>query len=207
MTDSGSGQTTSGEGGDETDEQAAHRGPGPSVSYTVYECRECSTTLLGVHNESPDLSCHGQPMEPVEETGIEHSEPDLRHLLTEVYEMPKMTIDVCHFVFETGSVSVSETADHFDYDRSTISRYLRDLDSAGFLERHTLNREQGGTVHVYEAVDIEETRRNELLGFLDWAGQAAMVMDEANEIKAECVASEESLDQIFWDVYQERRTL
>jgi len=209
MTQSGSNPGTStgeGESGS-IDEQGIEGKPGPGVSYTVYECPECSTTVLGIHDKQPDLSCHGHPMEPVEESGIDHSDPEIGHLLTEVYEMPKMTIDVCHFVFETGAVSVAETAEHFDYDRSTVSRYLRDLESAGFLERHTLNREQGGTVHVYEADDIEETRRKELLGFLNWAGQAAMVMDEANEIKAQCAQQEGSLDQIFWDVYQEKRTL
>ena len=181
--------------------------PGPSVSYTIYECPECSTKLLGIHGESPELSCHGESLEPVRKSGIDHMDPDIRHLLTEVYGMPKMTIDVCHFVFETGSVTVTETAEHFDYDRSTVSKYLRDLAEAGFLERHTLDTEQGDTVRVYQASGVEDVWNDELLGFLHWAGQAAMVMDEAKEIKAECTQREGSLDRIFWEIYQERRTL
>jgi len=200
MTQSGDGSDASTAGSDTAGE------PGPSISYAVYECPECSTTVLGVYDEPPELSCHGCALEPVEESGIDHANPSLRSLLADVYQMPKTTIDICHFVFEAGAVSVAETAERFDYDRSTVSRYLRELESAGFLDRHTLNRAEGGTVHVYRAGDIEETRRAELLGFLDWAGQAARVMDEANEIKADCAEREGSLDRIFWDVYEERQT-
>ena len=181
--------------------------PGPSVSYSLFECSECSTVVLAVENEATSLSCHGQPMEPIEEQGIDHTEPDLKDLLTDVYAMPKMTMDVCHFVFESETASVSEVADHFDYDRSTVGRYLQNLADVGFLTKHTLNREDGGIVHVYRAKPIDETRRAEMVSFLRWAGKAAMVLDEANEIKAECALSEGSLDQIFWDVYQEQRTL
>jgi predicted transcriptional regulator len=187
--------------------QEGEQTPGPSVSYTIYECPECSTSVLGIHDESPALSCHGHELEPVEQSGIDHTDPDIRELLLEVYGMPKMTIDICHFVFETGSVSVAEAAKHFGYDRSTVSRYLGDLAEAGFLDCHTLNREEGGTVDIYEAGDVEDIWEQELVGLLDWAGQAARVMDEAKGIKADCVQREDSLDRIFWEIYQERRTL
>lgn len=181
---------------------------GTSVSYTIYECAVCGTTVLGLHDDEPALSCHGEPLTPVSDPGIDHATPDLATLLIEVFEMPKMTIDVCHYVFEMGTASIEETADHFGYDRSTMSRYLRELADAGFIDRHTLNKESGGEIYVYEAMGLEETRRKELLGFLEWSGTAIQVMDEANEIKAACASStEEDLDEIFWELYQERRTV
>ena len=183
-------------------------GPGPSVTYELYECPQCETTALAIHGESAGLSCCGKSMEPLDERGLEHTQPDVGQLLSEVYEMPKMTIDICHFVFDSGSVTVADTAEHFGYDRSTVSRYLRDLADAGFIERYMLNREQGGTVHVYQARDIQQTRRAELLALLDWTGMAARVMDEANEIKAMCAKDDQNpLDQVFWEVYEEKRTL
>lgn len=181
-------------------------GPGPSVSYGLFECQVCSSIVLGIHEDTVDLSCHGEPMEPIEEDGIDHTEPDIEQLLTDVYGAPQMMMDVCHFIFEAGTATVAETADHFEYDRSTVSRYLKQLSELGFLERHTLNREEGGEVYVYEARPLEETRRAELVSFLHWSGKATLLLDEANEIKAECADREEPLDTIFWEVYEELRT-
>jgi predicted transcriptional regulator len=181
---------------------------GPSFSYTVYECPNCSTKLLGVEAESPDLSCCGRSLEPVGESGLEHPKPELKQLLAEVYDMPKMSIDICFFVFESGSASVSDVAEHFGYDRSTVSRYLGELAEAGFIDRHVLNREQGGTIHVYKSKSIDEIRRDAILALLDWAGTGALIMDEANGIKADCIESDDgTLDQVFWEVYQQERTV
>lgn len=179
----------------------------PSVSYSLFECQECSSVVLGIHDGSAELSCHGEPMDPVDDSGIDHEDPDLDQLLTDVYGTPKMMMDMCHFVFEEGTVSVSDVAEHFGYERDTISDSLRELAGAGFLEQHSLNREDGGEVRVYSAKPVEETRRGELLGLLHWAGTSARILDEANQIKARCVEREDGLDQIFWDVYETERTL
>ena len=181
--------------------------PGPTVSYALFECQECSTMALGVLDGEAELSCHEEPMERIDSDGIAHADPDLETLLTDVYELPPMTIDVCHFIFEEGMASVIETAERFDYDRETVSTYLDGLATAGFLDSHTLDKEDGGTVTMYRARGIETTRRAELVSLLRWAGKSALVLDEANEIKAECATRDGDLDRIFWDVYQERRTL
>lgn len=55
---------------------------------------------------------------------------------------------------------------------------------------------------------MEETRREEIVGFLRWAGKAAEVVDEANEIKDWCLSHDErGLEEVFWEVYEERSSL
>ena len=181
---------------------------GPSVSYTVLECQECSALALRVHEGSAELSCHGQPMETVVKEGVEHRQPDLEQLFTEVYDMPRMVIDICHFVFEEGATTVEETAERFGHERGAVAEYLRELAERGFLERRSKDIGGGGEVHVYEAREIQEASRDEMIGFLRWAGRATEVVDEANRIKDWCLSHDEmELERSFWEVYDERSSL
>lgn len=185
-----------------------------SRSYILYECDECSATVLGFHDGSAELSCHGKPMVPADETGIGHAEPALEDLFTDVYGLPKETVDVCHFVFENGTASVSDTAERFGYDSSTVSSVLRRLAEAGFLERKrmSLSAKDGsdddsdeGEVEIYEAGSVEETHRAEMVGFLRWVGEAYEVLEGANRIKKACLEEDDyELDESFWEIYHER---
>lgn len=181
---------------------------GPSISHTLLECQECSALALGVHDGEHEFSCHGEPMVPVEDEGIDHEDPDFEGLLTEVYDMPKMIIDICHFIFDEGTATVEETSDRFGYDRDNVAEYLRELADRGFLKRRSADIGDGGVVHLYEARDMEDSRREEMVGFLRWAGKGAAVIAEANEIKDWCLSHDEKgLERSFWDVYDERSTL
>lgn len=181
---------------------------GPSLSYTLFECQECSALALGVHDGSAKLSCHGRPMETVEKEGVKHQKPDLEHIFTEVYDMPTMVIDICHFVFEEGTTTVEETAERFGYERDSVAEYLHKLAEKGLLERRSKQVGEGGEVHLYEARDPKEASRDEMVGFLRWAGRGAEVLNEANEVKDWCLSHDEkSLEQSFWEVYEQRSTL
>lgn len=92
-----------------------------------------------------------------------------------------LSIFLFALVFENGTASVSDTAERFGYDTSTVSSILRGLAEAGFLERETVNlsAEDGtdedsdeGEVEIYEAESVEETHRSETVGFFRWVGEA-----------------------------------
>jgi predicted transcriptional regulator len=182
--------------------------PGPRFTYSLFECQECSALALGIRHESTQFVCHDEPMQPVEDDGIDHAEPTLDHLLLDVFDLPKFMLDICHYLFESDIATVAEIADNFEQDQETITNALQELVETGLIEHRELSREGDGHISVYVAKDIEETRRAELISFLHWAGQATMVLDEANEIKEQCLKEDNAgLHQIFWSIYTERRTL
>jgi len=208
MTPSGSEPDPETETGSNQEVSQERRDTETSLSYTLFECQECSALALGVHDGSAELSCHGQPMETVEKEGVKHKQPDLEQLFTEVYDMPRMIIDICHFVFEEGTTTVEETAERFGYERDRVAEYLHKLAEKDLLERRSKQVGDGGEVHVYEARDMEEASRDEMVGFLRWAGRGAEVLNEANEIKDWCLSHDDKgLDRSFWEVYEERSTL
>jgi predicted transcriptional regulator len=95
-------------------------------------------------------------------------------------------------------------AETLDYDRSTVSRYLNELVDIGLLEKSQLNRESGGVVNVYHSIDIERMRRETLVGFFVWAGEAASLIEEANLTK-EAYLNEDasgSLQDVFWEDFR-----
>jgi len=185
---------------------------GNSLTYELYECQTCSATVLGAHDDTAELSCHGEPMVPVDDTGIGHAEPDLEELFTQIYGLPRETVDVCHFVFENGTASVSETAERFGYDPETVSSVLSRLAEAGFLDKQKLSlgtvedeTDGDGEVEVYEAGDVEETHRAETVGFLRWAAEAGEVLEKANRVKRRCLEDGDyELDETFWEIYHKR---
>ena len=184
---------------------------GVSLTYEVYECRTCSATVVGAHDGSAEISCHGEPMVPVEKPGIDHEEPTLEELFTQVYGLPTETVDVCHFVFENGTASVSETAERFGWDSETVSGVLSRLAEVGFLEREKVSlggvddEADGGEVEIYEAGTVEETHNAETVGFLRWVVEAGEVLEEANEVKRLCLEDGDyELDETFWEIYDER---
>lgn len=208
MTPPGSEPDPETETGSNREASQERRDAGPPLYYTLFECQECSALALGVHDGSAELSCHGQPMETVEEEGVKHEEPDLEQIFTEVYDVPRTIIDICHFVFEEGTTTVEETAERFGYERNSVAEYLHNLAEKDLLERRSKQVGDGGEVHVYEARDMEEASRDEMVGFLRWAGRGAEVLNEANEVKDWCLRHDDkSLERSFWEVYEERSTL
>jgi predicted transcriptional regulator len=172
-------------------------------AYTVFECPDCDNVVLALGQDDPPLSCHGEPMQEVRDSDMTVQPPDLRQVLLDAFGLPKAGLDICLCVIGEGPLSASEVADQLDYDRSTVTRYLNKLVELGLLERSELNREGGGIVNAYHSVDLTRMRRETLVGFAIWAGEAASLIDDANLTKQDYHAenTDRSLPDVFWDSF------
>ena len=174
-----------------------------STRYDVFECRDCDNVVLALGREDSPMACHGDPMERVTEVEMSVRPPEVRQVLLDAFGLPKAGLDICLCVIGEGPLSANEVADTLGYDRSTVTRYLDKLVNLGLLRRSELNREGGGVVNVYHSVDLERMRRETLVGFYVWAGEAAALIEEANLTKQDYLDAnpDQSLPDIFWDSF------
>jgi predicted transcriptional regulator len=172
--------------------------------YNVYQCRSCENVVLTLHDCGGGMTCHGEEMVPVREAKMDVEPPKLREVLLNVFGLPKAGLDICLCVIDQGPLAPEEVAEQLGYDESTIRRYLNELSEIGLLIKQQLNREDGGFVNVYRPIDVEEMRRESLIGFYLWAGEAATLIEEANLTKEDYLdgSYEESLDEVFWESFQ-----
>ncbi|MEF8863065.1 MAG: helix-turn-helix domain-containing protein [Haloarculaceae archaeon] len=179
-----------------------------SGRYDIYECSvsDCDNVVLVVGNDDPPMSCHDKPMERVTELDMSVKPPDVRQVLLQAFGLPKAGLDICLCVIGEGPLSANEVAEQLGYDRSTVTRYLNKLVELGLLRRSELNREGGGVVKVYHSVDLERMRRETLIGFYVWAGEAASLIEEANLTKQDYLEAnpDRELTDIFWDDFEEK---
>jgi predicted transcriptional regulator len=176
-----------------------------SGRYDIYECTvsDCDNVVLVVGSDDPPMSCHDQPMERVTDLEMSVKLPDVRQVLLQAFGLPKAGLDICLCVIGEGPLSAREVAEQLGYDRSTVTRYLNELVELGLLRRSELNREGGGVVNVYHSVDLERMRRETLIGFYAWAGEAASLIEEANLTKQEYLEAnpDRELTDIFWESF------
>jgi predicted transcriptional regulator len=176
-----------------------------SGRYDIYECTvsECDNVVLLVGNDDPPMSCHDQPMERVTEVDMSIKPPDVRQVLLQAFGLPKAGLDICLCVIGEGPLSANEVAEQLGYDRSTVTRYLNKLVELGLLRRSELNREGGGVVKVYHSVDLERMRRETLIGFYVWAGEAASLIEDANLTKQDYLEEnpDRDLPEVFWESF------
>jgi len=172
-----------------------------SDRYTVYECPDCDNTVLALGRDDPPMSCHDRPTEPVTDVEMRIKPPDIRQVLLDAFGLPKTGLDICLCVIGEGPLAATEVADTLGYDRSTVTRYLNTLVELGLLRRTELNREDGGVVKAYHSVDLERMRRETLVGFYVWAGEAASLIEDANITKQEYLAEnpDPDLPDVFWE--------
>jgi len=176
----------------------------PTASrYDVLECRECENVVLALGRDDPPMTCHGEPMRRVTDVEMTVRPPDVRQVLLDAFGLPKAGLDICLCVIGEGPLSANEVAERLGYDRSTVTRYLNTLVDLGLLQRAQLNREAGGVVNVYHSVDLEWMRRETLVGFYVWAGEAAALIEEANLTKQDYLAddTDRSLPEVFWESF------
>ena len=174
--------------------------------YGIFECPDCDNVVLAVGRDEPPMSCHDQEMERVQDIEMSVKTPDVKQVLLEAFGLPKAGLDICLCVIGEGPLSANEVAETLGYDRSTVTRYLNTLVELGLLRRSELNREGGGVVNVYHSVDLERMRRETLVGFYVWAGEAASLIAEANVTKQEYLDEnpDEELPKTFWDSFPDR---
>ncbi|MFT4891879.1 MAG: putative transcriptional regulator [Halobacteriales archaeon] len=176
----------------------------PSDSrYDVFECSDCDNVVLALGRDDPPMSCHGEPMQVVTDHDMTVKPPDVKEVLLNAFGLPKAGLDICLCVIGEGPLSASEVAETLGYDRSTVTRYLNKLVELGLLQRSQLNREEGGVVNVYHSVDLERMRRETLIGFYVWAGEAASLIEEANLTKRDYLEEnpDRELPDVFWDSF------
>lgn len=61
-------------------------------------------------------------------------------------------------------------------------------------------------INVYHSVDLERMRRETLLGFYVWAGEAAALIEDANLTKQDYLDGnrERDLSDVFWESFPDR---
>jgi len=175
-----------------------------SGRYDVFECPDCDNIVLAVGRDAPPMSCHDQQMQRVRDVEMDVNPPDLREVLLDAFGLPKAGLDICLCVIGEGPLSASEVADELGYDRTTVTRYLNRLVDLGLLRRSELNREGGGVVNAYHSVDLERMRRETLVGFYVWAGEAAALIEDANLTKEDYLSDnpDQELPDVFWDEFE-----
>ena len=176
-----------------------------SSRYDLFECPDCDNIVLALGRDDPPMSCHDEPMERVTDAEMHVKPPDVKQVLLQAFGLPKAGLDICLCVIGEGPLSASEVADSLGYDRSTITRYLNKLVELGLLQRSALNREAGGVVNVYHSVDLERMRRETLIGFYIWAGEAAALIEDANLTKQDYLEEnpDRELPDVFWESFSE----
>jgi predicted transcriptional regulator len=177
-----------------------------SSRYDLYECPDCDNIVLALGRDEPPMSCHDRPMERVTDLEMTVQPPDVKQVLLQAFGLPKAGLDICLCVIGEGPLSANEVAESLGYDRSTITRYLNKLVELGLLERSELNREEGGVVNVYHSVDLERMRRETLIGFYVWAGEAAALIEDANLTKQDYLDEnpDQELPDVFWDSFGDK---
>jgi len=176
----------------------------PSSSrYDLFECPDCDNVVLALGRDDPPMSCHGEPMQRVRDLDMGVKPPDIKQVLLQAFGLPKAGLDICLCVIGEGPLSAKEVADSLGYDRSTVTRYLNNLVELGLLQQSELNREGGGVVNVYHSVDLERMRRETLVGFYVWAGEAASLIEDANLTKQDYLEEnpDRELPDVFWDSF------
>ena len=174
--------------------------------YGIYKCQDCMNVVLTMQDCDGGMTCHGEPMVEITECEMDVNPPDLRQVLLDAFGLPKMGLDICLCVIGEGPMSPGELAETLGYDRSTIRSYLNQLVEVGLLQKSQLNREEGGVVNVYHSVDLDRMRRETLVGFYVWAGEAASLIEQANLTKADYRSGDhdDGLQDVFWKEFEDR---
>jgi len=172
--------------------------------YGIYQCNDCSNVALTLRDCDGGMTCHGEPMEEVTEIGMDVRPPDIKQVLLDAFGLPKPGLDICLCVIGEGAVPPSEVAEKLGYDETTVRRYLNQLVEIGLLQKSQLNREGGGIVNVYHSIDLDEMRKETLIGFYAWAGEAAALIEEANLTKEDYLDEDYSdgLNDVFWERFE-----
>lgn len=176
-----------------------------SSRYNLFECPDCDNVVLALGRDEPPMSCHDKPMERVTDVEMNVKPPDVKQVLLQAFGLPKAGLDICLCVIGEGPLSANEVAESLGYDRSTVTRYLNTLVELGLLQQSELNREGGGVVNVYHSVDLERMRRETLIGFYIWAGEAAALIEDANLTKQDYLDEnpDRELPDVFWESFRD----
>jgi len=163
----------------------------------VYECQHCGKVT--VDDSTPDSHAESRPYSEASPA----KSPELAVVLREVFGISETGITICVHLMEEGESTAGEIAEHLDVDRSTVSRQLNHLTDIGLLEKRRRLLTDGGHVHVYSPVDVEDVRRRLTAGLYAWLDEALELIEDIDREKVAALARADRSDRdsagIYWD--------
>lgn len=173
------------------------------TGHGVYECSKCANISFG----EAESTCCGESMAPVEATPVKN--PDLTMVLRDVFGISETGLKVCLCLMEDGESTAADIASQLGIDRSTVGRQLNHLTDIGVLEKRQRLLKDGGYVHVYSPVPVEEVRERLMVGLYAWMDEALELVEHINRKKLEALTradgqgpnanEEEQEPSIYWD--------
>jgi predicted transcriptional regulator len=163
----------------------------------LYECQHCGNVSVGDSASDSDEK-------EIPTTDAQSAEsPELAVVLRDVFGISETGLTICVFLMESGESTAGDVADHLDMDRSTVSRQLNHLTDLGLLKKRQRLLSDGGYVHVFSPVDVEEVRQRLTVGLHAWMEEALELVEDINREKVKAVARAERGDDettsIYWD--------
>lgn len=154
---------------------------GESTTTTgVYECPECGGVSLDAS------ACCGESLTSVDVEPVEH--PDLAVVLRDVFGISETGLEICLCLMEEGESTAAALAERLGIDRSTVGRQVNHLTDVGVLDERRRLLEDGGYVHVYSPVPVEEVRKRLTLGLYAWTDEALEVVERVDREKLDALA-------------------
>lgn len=163
----------------------------------LHKCQHCgSVTVANSASTSYD--------EQLPSTDVTSAKsPELAVVLREVFGISETGIHICVLLMEDGESTAGDLAEHLDMDRSTVSRHLNHLTEIGLLEKHQRLLSDGGYVHVYSPVAVEEVRQRLTVGLHMWMDDALELIEDINREKVKALTRSDRSDNgttsIYWD--------
>lgn len=164
----------------------------------MHECQHCGNVSF----DNPATDSYSEDLTAMEETPVK--DPELAVVLREVFGISETGLQVCLCLMEEGESTAGDLAERLDIDRSTVGRQVNHLTDVGVLEKRNRLLKNGGYVHVYSPVDVEEVRQRLTGGVYAWASEALELIEDINREKVNALArrdssTDEGTTQIFWD--------
>ncbi len=163
----------------------------------MYKCQHCGN--VSVANLVADTD-----EEKLTSTDAQSANsPELADVLRDVFGISETGLNICVQLMEEGESTAGDLAKHLDMDRSTVSRQLNHLTDLGLLEKRQRLLSDGGYVHVFTPVDVEEVRQRLTVGLHAWMDDALELVEDINREKVKALAradqSEREKTDIYWD--------
>ncbi|WP_408960539.1 helix-turn-helix domain-containing protein [Natrinema sp. 74] len=148
----------------------------------IFECPSCKKVVL---NQSE--TCCGEQMNSVDVSPT-FNPPDTDSIVSEVFGISGTELVVCRTIMSEEETTVKELASQLDLDQSSINRHLNHLVDLGIVEKQPQVLAEGGRVHIYSPVPIDDVRRQFRIGLYGWGTEAAERIEELSEEKIEAMA-------------------
>jgi predicted transcriptional regulator len=157
----------------------------------AYECPSCGS--LTRHEE---VQCCGESRELVD-TSVEYEPPEAEPVVKTVFGISSTELVICNALMAEGDATIDDLTSQVSRDRSAIQRHINHLTELGIVAKKSRVLDEGGRIHVYSSVPVDEIYRTLHLGVYAWLNDAEDLLDELTREKLEAMA--EQADEIKGD--------